>query len=117
LVKEIIFVMKIYFSTNKLQKTFNSHAELVKKYGDERAKMIERRMSVLKAAVNLEEVPTIKPERCHQLVGDRKYEYAVDLKHPFRLIFTPNLNSHKEKFDLKEITEIVILGVENYHDK
>lgn len=74
-------------------------------------------MSVLKAAINLAEVPTIKPDRCHQLIGNRKDEFAVDLKHPFRLIFKPKLNSPNEKNDLTLITEIIILEVENYHDK
>ena len=109
--------MKIYFSTKRLQKTFNSHVELVKKYGDDQAKIIERRMIVLKSAGNLAEVPTIKPERCHQLQGDRKKEFAVDLKQPFRLIFRPKEDTSNEKYDLIAITEILILEVENYHDK
>lgn len=109
--------MKIHFSTNKLQKIFNSNDELIKHYGTEQAGKIRSRMAVLKNAVNLAEVPAKPPDRCHQLQGNRRGEFAVDLKQPFRLIFKPYLNSPDEKYDLASITEIIILKVENYHDK
>jgi hypothetical protein len=109
--------MKIHFSTKKLQKIFNSNDKLIKHYGADQTIKIKLRMSTLKSAVNLAQVPTDKPERRHQLQGKRSLEFALDLKQPFRLIFKPKLNSHNEKYDLTSITEIIILGVENYHDK
>lgn len=108
--------MEVYFSNNKLQKIFNSEKELVKNYGTLQAKKIMMRMKVLKAAKNLDEVPKQRPDRCHQLKGDRKGYFAVDLVHPFRLIFRPKILSSDEIYDLTKITSIIIFGVENYHD-
>ncbi len=110
--------MKIGFKNRKLANTFNDDILLARHYG-KNSKYIMRRMSVLRAAVNLSQVSSKKPERCHELKGDRKGEYAVDLKQPYRLVFTPD---HKPvprldngNFDLKSVTAIIILGVEDYH--
>jgi proteic killer suppression protein len=76
-------------------------------------------MAVLKAADNCAMVPTQKPERRHELTGKRKGTFAVDLKHPFRLIFKPNHEPVPVKkdggIDLSKVTAITILGVEDYH--
>ncbi len=76
-------------------------------------------MSLLKAARNLSQVPAEKPERCHELSGKRKGTFAVDLKHPFRLIFEPADEPVPKKddggIDLKKVTMITILSVEDYH--
>jgi proteic killer suppression protein len=110
--------MQISFKTRKLQEVFNSDTKLQKMYGKEQAKKIKVRLGVLLSAVNLEEVPKQKPDRCHPLKGKRQGQYAVDLCHPFRLIFKP-----VEPFeyladgslDLTKIMGIIILGVEDYH--
>lgn len=44
--------------------------------------------------------------RCHQLVGNRKGEYAMDLVHPYRLVF------EKDKEDVKLVQ---IINIEDYH--
>ena len=76
-------------------------------------------MSVLKSAENLAQVPVRKPDRRHELTGKRKGTFAVDLKHPFRLIFKPNHEPVPKKedggIDLTKVTAITILGVEDYH--
>jgi len=110
--------MQISFQARKTEKIFNSARKLKKEYGVDRAKKIKLRMAVLRSAVNLAEVPEQKPDRRHRLKGDRKNQFAVDLVHPYRLIFKP---IHPlpmlegGKIDLSKITEIVILGVEDYH--
>jgi|JI102314A2RNA_FD_contig_31_1366611_length_802_multi_2_in_0_out_0_2 proteic killer suppression protein len=111
--------MKIGFVSQKLQKIFNSENELKKEYGAVRAKKIKLRMKVLEAAVSLAEVSHEKPERRHQLKGDRKEQFAVDLEHPFRLIFKPDSKPAllpDGGIDLKLVNGIIILSVENYHD-
>jgi proteic killer suppression protein len=73
---------------------------------------------VLKVAPRLSDVPTLPPDRCHGLKGDRRGEFAVDIAHPFRIIFKPKDGPSKGKggkIDLSEVTEIVILNVEDYH--
>lgn len=111
--------MKIVFKTSKIQKIFNSEKELRKEYGEAQTEKIKKRMAVLKSVNSLIEVPTGLPDRMHSLAGQRKGQFAVDLKHPFRLIFEPANKPIPLKedggFDLSKITEIIILGVEDYH--
>ncbi len=76
-------------------------------------------MKVLESAVNLAEVPTQKPDRRHQLKGNRKEQFAVDLSHPYWLIFKPEGEPHllpDGGTDIERVTGIIILGVEDYHD-
>ncbi len=111
--------MDISFRAAKLAKIFNSRGKMARKYGQKNARKIEFRMSVLEAAGCLDEVPVRKPDRCHQLTGKRKIQFAVDLEHPFRLVFCPNHNPIPVKegggFDLRKITAITIITVEDYH--
>ncbi|KKL62261.1 hypothetical protein LCGC14_2186990 [marine sediment metagenome] len=74
--------MEVTFATSKLHKIFNHESRLIKEYGKENGRIIMRRMVVLKAAKNLEQIPHRKPERQHEFSGRRKGEFAVDLKHP-----------------------------------
>ena len=110
--------MKIGFKNRKLAKIFNDDKLLTMHYG-ENCRQIMRRMFVLQAALNLSQVSNKKPERCHQLKGDRKGEFAVDLKQPHRLVFIPDHEPvpklENGGIDLKSVTDIIILGVEDYH--
>lgn len=111
--------MKIYFKNKKLKKIFDSEKELIKYYGKDLAKNIKIRMKVLQSATNLEEISWQKPERRHQLKGNRKNQFAVDLYQPYRLIFTPDgedIFDLDGNYDLKKITAIIILSVEDYHE-
>lgn len=111
--------MEIIFKTSKLRKIFNSERLLQAEYGAEMGRVIMRRMSVLWAARTLQEVPIKPPQRRHELKGRRKGQFAVDLKHPHRLVFRPNHDPLPRKpdggLDLEAITAITILNVEDYH--
>ena len=111
--------MNIAFRNKTLKKVFNSEKELKKEFGSEKARLIMRRMAVLRASPVLAEVPYTKPERRHELSGKRSGQFAVDLKHPYRLIFKPDHKPLPRKddggLDLAQITAIKILGVEDYH--
>lgn len=91
----------------------------MREFGPEDAKKIKLRMAVLGAANCLADVPVGPPTRRHELVGNRAEQFAVDLKHPKRLIFEPNHNPRPRKadtgLDLEKITAITILEVEDYH--
>lgn len=122
LVKYVIITFKcmdVTFKDEKLARAFNSEKNLVKEYGPENAKKIKLRMAVLAEATCLEEVPHRPPERRHELSGERKGQFAVDLKHPQRLIFEPNHDPLPRKadggLDLKKINAITIIEVEDYH--
>jgi len=112
--------MDIYFKYKKYEKACNSEKESIKKWGAENAKVIRRRLAQLQAADNLSQISHLPPPRCHQLVG-RENEFAVYAKHPFRLIFEPFLDSMPRSADgginLKRVTAIRIIKVEDYHGK
>jgi proteic killer suppression protein len=60
------------------------------------------------------------PGRCHELKHDRAGQLALDLCHPFRLIFEPANEPMPQKngggLDWSGVTVICVLGVVNYHD-
>jgi proteic killer suppression protein len=74
---------------------------------------------VLDAAPSLADVPATPPERCHPLKGDRDGEFAVDVQQPHRLVFRPNHEPVPRKddggIDLRQVTEIEVLSIEDYH--
>jgi len=111
--------MQITFKNKKLKNIFDSHRKLLRVYGEVRGKKIEHRTSVLRAATYLEEVPVEKPDRRHALSLNRKGQFAVDITENYRLIFEPSNNplplQKDGGLDLKRITEIKILEVEDYH--
>ena len=102
-----------------MEALFNTDKELVRKYGPQQARKVQLRLGFLKAAENLGQVPVTPPTRCHELSDDRKGQFAVDIKHPQRLTFEPDHNPLPRKpdggIDLKKITIIKIIGVEDYH--
>ena len=110
--------MDITFVSSKLEKIFNSERLLGKEYG-RNGRLVMRRMVVLKNARCLADVPILKPERCHPLKGKRKGQYAVDLKHPHRLVFSLQNNPipllDDGGVDATKINAIKVLGVEDYH--
>lgn len=111
--------MLISFAKKKVAKTFNRERDLEKAYGKRQASVIKLRMAVLNAAAHLGMVPTRKPERCHELDGERKEQFAVDLVHPQRLVFRPDHDPVPRLggggVDKSKVTAIVILDVINYH--
>jgi proteic killer suppression protein len=109
--------MEIYFKTKKLARMMSTETELNRAFG-KNATILKRRLVVLSAAPSLEDVPHTLPQRRHKLAGDRKYHYAVDLNHPHRLVF--EVYSHLSlrvdgSVDLRKVTAITIIGVEDYH--
>ena len=63
-------------------------------------------------------VPPLPPNRRHQLSGDRAGQYAVDLPHPYRLIFEPTDTSVQEAgggINTDAVTAITIIEVTDYH--
>jgi proteic killer suppression protein len=111
--------MNIRFATTKLQKTLCTGKELVRQYGDKNAKKIQNRLAVLRNTPTLAQMPSTPPYRCHPLKGEYNGCFAVDIIHPFRIIFRPAHTPVPIKkdggIDLAAITDIEILDVRNYH--
>jgi len=113
--------MEIVFKNSRDESLFNSRERLQKKYGQPNADRIMQRMQELRAMPDLSAAAGMPQLRCHQLKGDRKRELAVDLIHPFRLIFTVAQNPEPVKddggLDWSRVYSIQIEKVEDYHGK
>lgn len=111
--------MNISFQDRKTRREFDTDTDLRRAYGAPVAKSIKIRMAILKNARHLGMVSTKKPTRCHQLIGKRKEQFAVDLNRNWRLVFKPDHGSLPRKddggIDLEQVTKIKILEVEDYH--
>ncbi len=83
------------------------------------ARVIMVRLAVLRGANHLGLVPVERPDRRHQLTGPLKNNFAVDLVHPFRLVFRPDHNPIPRKddggIDLEAVTAIEIIELIDYH--
>ena len=70
------------------------------------AEKIDMRIGEISAADTVEMMIQFRIGRCHPLTQDRKGQYAVDLIHPYRLVFEKNGN---------EIQIANILEIVDYH--
>lgn len=77
-------------------------------------------MASLRAAPSLADMKGV-PGNCHPLTADRKGQFAVDLRGPYRLIFTPDHDPvprlDDDGIDEAAVTRIRIEEVEDYHGK
>ena len=78
-----------------------------------------QRMRELRAAHTLADMSHLPPARCHELKGDRKGQFSVDLQHPYRLLFVPANNPIPTKadggLDWAGVTEIEIIEIVDTH--
>lgn len=92
---------------------------LTRAFGENCGRKIARRLTVLGAADTLADVSPLPPERRHQLTGDRAGEFAVDVEQPYRLIFRPDHDpiprTQDGGVDLRSVTRIEIIEIEDYH--
>lgn len=80
--------MEIQFRTKKLQKHYENHKEAEKVYGVTVARRYIGRVNIIKQTRDLNELMQLPGLRCHELKGDRKGQYAINLTGFYRLIFT-----------------------------
>lgn len=111
--------MEILYSSRKLKKALTNSSKLVRKYGKQQAKEIQKRIGQLDMADTLAQISPFPPTRCHELVGNRAGQLSLDLKHPYRLIIEPANEPIPQKddggLDWSEVTKIEIIGVEDTH--
>lgn len=79
--------MEIQYKSRRLEKECTLLSAAVKAYGKPMAYEIQARIDEIRAASCVEEMIRYHIGRCHQLKGNRKQQYAVDLIHPYRMIF------------------------------
>ncbi|MBI1903069.1 MAG: killer suppression protein [Planctomycetia bacterium] len=110
--------MDVSFANSKLQKLCNSEKKLRGEYGPRMGALIQQRLADLAAAATLATMRQL-PGRCHELKGDLKGHFAVDLVHPDRLVFRPFHHPlpmlADGGLDWSRITSIEIVGIGDYH--
>ena len=95
--------MEVTFKNKKLEKICTDVKTATKKYNEKMAEIITQRIFELRASETIEDLLKDNIGRCHSLKGDRKGQYAMDLIHPQRLVFTV----HKKQIQIAKIIEIV----------
>jgi hypothetical protein len=104
--------MKVYFKSNRHAKLVNDNKQLIRKYGQRQAEDIQTVFKELDAVGCLSDIPsTLRP---HPLEPKSEGKFALDLKHPFRVVvqayggFTLS--------DYSTIKEIMVIDIcVNYH--
>lgn len=104
--------MIIHYSSKKDKKILESERLIRIHYGKASTNLINR-LSELRAANSLQEIPQVPPPRRHKLKGDKKDCWGIDYTKNHRIIVQPcgiyDIN------DLRSIKEIKIVGLEDYH--
>lgn len=95
--------MQIEYKNRAMEKVCTNAAFAAKKYGCEIAGKLHMRLDEISNADNVEQMLQYRVGRCHKLQGTRKDQYAVDLTHPYRLIF----EKHGDEIQIANIIEIV----------
>ena len=107
--------MKISYENNNLKKLLSSENNLIRKYNKEVSDKVYQRLAYLRNVPNLEKVSPQAPYRRHKLKGNYKNYYAIDITKTLRLVFAPPIECRDSEYNLKDIQEISIIKIEDYH--
>lgn len=112
--------MEITSGNKDLKDFIDNESKALKKLGQKRAKLFRKRVVQLQLADNLEELRNAIGH-FHELVDNRKGQWACDLDQPYRLIFEPKENpiptDPNGKYIWIEIKAVELIEVVNYHGK
>lgn len=110
--------MKVTFGDKKLEKAAKNVGKCYAMLGQKRGEKYLMRLNDLDSANTLEDVRHL-PGHYHELVGDRKGQWACDLDQPYRLIFKPHEDPIPEdenhKYIWTEILGVEIEEIVDYH--
>lgn len=111
--------MKLEFATTRLAKECVDDRSRLRTFGADRAKKLGQRLTLIEAAASMEQLRNA-PGHFHELVGDRKGQFAASLDEPYRLIFMPVLDDaaskvHEKGYVWSQITHVRILSILDYH--
>ena len=98
--------MDIIYKNKKIEKVCIDAKTAEKTYGRKMAYKIHQRIDEISAADSVEMMIKYRIGRCHALSHDRKGQYAVDLVHPYRMVFEKNGEM---------IRVVTILEIVDYH--
>lgn len=109
--------MDLEFKSNKIKKQCENPKIAQKEYGTQIGNRLTQRVIELSIAKSLLDISKIPAARLHKLEGLRSGEYAVDLVHPYRLVFKPILENKDDINKLQCINIVRIEEVIDYHGK
>ena len=95
--------MDIVYKNHKIKKICTDIRFAERIYGSQMAEKIDMRIGEIAAADSVEMMIKFHIGRCHALIHNRKGQYAVDLVHPYRLVFEKT----GETIQIANIIEIV----------
>ena len=95
--------MDIRYKNKKIKKVCTDARAAERTYGREMAEKIHQRIDEIKASDTVEMMMQFHIGRCHPLTQNRKGQYAVDLVHPYRLVFVKS----EGEIQIANIIEIV----------
>lgn len=98
--------MDIEYKSKDLEKACTQFHYAKRKYGERQAELLHQRIDELHSADSVEMLIQYKIGRCHLLTQNRNGQYAMDLCHPYRLIF------EKKGIDIQIVRIIEII---DYH--
>jgi proteic killer suppression protein len=107
--------VEVLFPSEKLKRQLTQYGELQQRWGDEGAKRVALRLQQLAAAVSLADLRAL-PGHCHELGGGREGHLAVDLHHPYRLVFRPTSGLPKLKdgsLDWSAVDSVTVAEVDD----
>ena len=95
--------MDITYKNRKIERICTNAKVADREYGSQMSAKIHMRIDEIRAVDTVEEMIQFRIGRCHALKGNRKGQYAVDLEHPYRLVF----EKHGSEVQIAHIMEIV----------
>jgi len=111
--------MEIFFKARKLEKICTKQKQMAKEFSVKMQRKLKQRMMELKAADTLQMMSHLPPPRLHELTGNRKGQYSVDLEHPYRLLFIvanePVPLNVSGGIDKNLVTQIEIIAIADTH--
>lgn len=99
-------VLQVEYKNKQIEKICTNIHEAEKKHGREMAEKVHLRIKQILATPSVEILIQYRIGRCHQLKGKRKEQYAMNLVHPYRLIFEKKGN---------EVQIAYIMEIVDYH--
>ena len=95
--------LDITYKNKKIKKVCTDAKTAERTYSQEMADKIHQRIDEIDASDTVEEMVQFHIGRCHPLKQNRKGQYAMDLVHPYRLVFEKN----GDEIQIANILEIV----------
>jgi proteic killer suppression protein len=95
--------MQVNYKNHQIEKICTNASVAAKRFDKRTVGLIQQRVDEIHAADSVEMLVQFGIGRCHQLVGDRKGQFAMDLVHPQRLVF----EVIRDEIQIAEIQEIV----------